>query len=98
MFVKRIVQKDGHHFRIEWEDGYVQNFRLSDLQRNCPCAGCMDEFTGKKLLDPNSVDENVKAVRLSNVGRYGLRIKFSKGCSNGIYSFNMLRQLQEKQL
>lgn len=97
VFVKKIVQKDAHHFRIEWEDGYVQQFKLSDLQRNCPCASCIDEFTGQKLLDPNSVDDHVKATRLMNVGRYGLRVKFTSGCSMGIYSFNMLRQMGDQQ-
>lgn len=96
MFVKRIVQEDAHHFRVEWEDGYIQRFKLSELQKNCPCASCMDEFTGKKLVDPHSIDENVKAIRLTNVGRYGLRVKFTSGCSTGIYSFNMLRQWGEK--
>lgn len=93
MDVKRILQKDAHHFEIEWLDGEVDVFKLSDLQKLCPCAGCVDEFTGKRLLDVSTVSEDVTATRVWSVGRYALRIQFRKGCSNGIYSFAMLRSL-----
>lgn len=94
LFVCQIYQKDNYTFVIEWNDGMIQTFRLSHLQRRCPCAHCIDENTGKRFVDPKMIDENVKAIRLRSVGRYGLRIQFTSGCSMGIYSFDQLRTIK----
>lgn len=88
--VRKIEQVDNHTFAIEWNDGRRVSYRLSALQKLCPCANCTDEITGRKLLDPASVDENVRAKRIVSVGRYALRIEFTSGCSMGIYGFDML--------
>ncbi|MGA8164718.1 MAG: P-loop NTPase [Waddliaceae bacterium] len=94
LFVERIEQKDRHAFRILWNDGNICDYRLSDLQRRCPCAKCTDEATGKHIADPSGVKDDARAKRIVNVGRYALRIDFTSGCSLGIYSFAMLRKLQ----
>jgi DUF971 family protein len=93
VLVKKIRQKDNHTFTIEWSDGVAADYRLNDLQRMCPCAHCVDEMTGKRLLNANSVRDDVRASRVINVGRYALRVQFTSGCSTGIYSFTMLRQM-----
>lgn len=92
-YVSKIYQKDAYAFTIEWSDGRINHYRLSDLQRHCPCAGCVDEVTGKRLISKHEVDEFVQAARIINVGRYALRIEFTSGCSKGIYSFDELRKL-----
>jgi DUF971 family protein len=94
LFVRQIWQKDNYTFSIQWNDGLVQDFRLCDLQRNCPCAHCADEITGKRLIDPKIIPEHLKAVVIRSMGRYGLRIQFTSGCSMGIYSFDRLRKLK----
>jgi DUF971 family protein len=91
LFVRQICQKDNYTFSIQWNDGLIQDFRLCDLQRNCPCAHCTDEMTGQRLVDPKTVSDDVKAIVIRSVGRYGLRIQFTSGCSTGIYSFDRLR-------
>lgn len=83
----RITQKDVYAFTIEWADGKIASYRLSDLQRQCTCARCREQ--------PRAVDEQVQAVRIVNVGRYALRVDFTSGCSKGIYSFAFLRRLSE---
>ena len=92
-FITHIEQKDNFTFTLRWSDGLSQDFRLSDLQKNCPCARCIDETTGERRIDPQTVDENVRAVVIQNVGRYGLKIQFTSGCSLGIYSFERLRNV-----
>lgn len=89
--LKRIQQTGPYTFLIEWSDGIAQNFRLSDLQKMCPCANCVDEGSGRRILDQNTIREDVKARRIVNVGRYAIRIEFTSGCSTGIYSFDFLR-------
>lgn len=92
-YVRKIWQKDNHHFAIEWTDGLNAEYRLSDLQKQCPCAKCVDEATGKRLLDEKTIYEDVRAIRIENVGRYALKIQFTSGCSSGIYSFEMLHKM-----
>lgn len=94
--VEKIVQKDKHTFFVEWSDGLKMDFRLCDLQRRCPCAGCVDEITGKSLIDQSSIPEDLLAANIETVGRYALRIHFTSGCTKGIYSFDYLRQLAEE--
>jgi len=90
--VYQIEQKDHHTFSILWNDGEIFDYRLSDLQRCCPCARCTDEMTGKRLVNARSIRDDLKAKRIVSVGRYALRIEFTFGCSLGIYGFDMLRK------
>lgn len=89
--IKQIHHKDDHTFTIEWSDGKIIDYLLSDLQENCPCAGCRDENTGERKINPSSLNKEVKAVNIESVGRYALKIAFTSGCSTGIYSYDMLR-------
>jgi len=82
--INKIIQKNNSAFLIEWNDGAVMSYQLSELQKRCPCAQCIEN---EAVL----VDSGVGAKRIVSVGRYALRIEFTKGCSRGIYSFDMLR-------
>jgi DUF971 family protein len=93
--INDIKQIDNHHFQIVWNDGTTGLYRLSDLQKNCPCAGCVDEFTGQRIAPSQSVDENVRAINIQSVGRYALKIKFTSGCSTGIYSYQTLKSMEQ---
>ncbi len=95
LLIKQIQQKDNYTFSIEWNDEIKQDFRLSTLQKVCPCANCVDEYTGKRLTNPATLQEDVKAISIKSVGRYALQIQFTKGCSTGIYSFDTLRQMSQ---
>jgi DUF971 family protein len=94
IFIRSIRQKDSQRFTIEWTDGKRMEYRLSDLQRICTCAQCRDERTGKMLIDPSTISDDVEALRIVSVGRYALQIYFSKGCSKGIFSFKLLYYLK----
>lgn len=97
ILIKEIKQVDNYTFSIVWSDDQQQFFRLSTLQKACPCANCVDEKTGRPLLDASTVKENVRAMTLKSIGRYALQIQFTSGCSTGIYTFTMLRQLSKEQ-
>jgi ATP-binding protein involved in chromosome partitioning len=90
--VNKILQKDPQTMTIHWNDGKSQDFKYSELQKICPCAGCVDENTGKRLSNPDSVDKNLTAKSVDGVGRYAIKIQFNSGCSKGLYSFEMLKE------
>lgn len=89
--IRNIKQMDSHSFQIEWSDGMLDSFRLSELQKCCPCAKCVDETTNERRVSAPAVSEDVKAKVIQSVGRYALRIQFTEGCSSGIYHFDFLR-------
>lgn len=88
--VRGIRQVDNHSFEIEWSDGVRENFLLSKLQGECPCASCVDEETGERRASASSAASDVRARKLYSVGRYALRIEYTSGCSTGIYSYQFL--------
>lgn len=96
VLIKKISQKTNVIFVIEWSDGVIIDYRLGALQKRCPCAQCYDPVSGKQLCLDRQLDSDVRALRLMSVGRYALRIQFTSGCSKGIYSFAMLRQLAKE--
>lgn len=80
---------NNHQFTIEWSDGRISTYRLSQVQRNCPCMRCRETVS--------SVEEDVDALRIEIIGDYALQITFTKGCSKGIYPFQLLRILECKE-
>lgn len=85
--------EDGQRLRIRWEDGHVSEFEPRFLRLACPCAGCVEEMTGRPLLDPASVAEHIYPTEIRYVGRYALKFDWSDGHSTGIYPFRQLRKL-----
>jgi ATP-binding protein involved in chromosome partitioning len=82
----------GKTITVRWADGTTNVYRSYDLRIWCPCASCVDEFTGKRLLDPDRVDPEVAAVQWTRVGRYALQIQWSDGHDTGIYTYERLRE------
>ncbi len=77
--------------RIVWPDGpeaTVPAVRLRDL---CPCAGCVEEGTGKKILDPATIPADVRPLEIHAVGNYAIQIHWSDGHNTGIYTWQTLR-------
>lgn len=67
---------------IAWNSEKTSRYLASKLQSLCPCADCHE----KKVVDPE-----VEPLSVILAGRYGFRVKFSSGCSSGIYDFEALR-------
>ncbi|HSX11868.1 MAG TPA: P-loop NTPase [Rhabdochlamydiaceae bacterium] len=80
--IKNIQQGDTH-FTIEWEDGAITSYSYQELQKQCPCASCQNQ---------SHLNLAVSATGISYVGRYGLKIGFTSGCTKGIYSLAFLRK------
>ena len=76
---------------ITWADGRVARLPFRPLRGACGCAHCVDEMTGKRLVGPDDVDENVAITDLSLVGRYAIKITWSDGHDTGLYTWERLR-------
>lgn len=89
------VLPPGSDIEIEWSDGHKGKHRTYQLRANCPCAMCVDENSGRRVLDPKKIPLDISAKRIDKVGRYALTLQFSDGHSTGIYTYKNLRTLCE---
>ena len=91
-----ISQESNSVLRITWADGRVCDYQAANLRRACPCAQCVNEWTGQRTLQPESIADEVEINDLSIVGRYALNFRWSDNHETGIYSFQYLRDLCER--
>ncbi len=90
--IRSIKQIDEMTLGIDWADGRESHIPVRDLRIQCPCAHCVDEMTGERVLDEDLVLEDVHPITIEPVGRYALRVKWSDGHDTGIYTFQFLRK------
>ena len=86
-------QVDPTTIRIGWRDGASTEIGARSLRLACPCASCVDELTGKALLDPSTVPEDVAILDTDVVGRYAFRFSFSDRHDTGLFTFDRLREM-----
>ena len=91
----QIVEESDSELSIEWSDGSQSRYTAAQLRRACPCAACVNEWTGEKMLKPESVPDSLTLNGTSLVGRYALNFHFSDGHETGLFSFEYLRNLAE---
>ncbi len=82
---------------IKWTDGEVNTLSAKYLRVNCACAECVEEWTNRKLLDPATVPANIQAEDYLMVGKYAVQFLWSDGHYTGIYPFDMLRSLADRE-
>jgi len=87
-----IRRVDDRELHVTWADGHRSVFANRWLRQSCPCAMCVDELSGRRILDPASVSPEVRAEEISLVGRYAIRIRWSDRHATGLYTFEKLRE------
>jgi DUF971 family protein len=92
---REIQQQGDAGLRITWADTVVSVYTAAELRRACPCAQCVNEWTGQRMLKPENVSEELTIGDISIVGRYALNFRWSDGHQTGIYSFRYLRELKD---
>jgi DUF971 family protein len=80
---------------VSWPEGRVERFPYHLLRAECPCAGCRDEWTGHRTLDPQSIRTDLRLEGMENVGVYAIQLAWNDGHSSGLFSWETLRALGE---
>jgi DUF971 family protein len=93
---REIMQDGDAGLRITWGDGKACLYDAPSLRRACPCAQCVNEWSGQRMLVPEDVSDDLKISDISIVGRYALNFRWSDGHETGIYSFRLLREFCEQ--
>lgn len=82
---------DGRVVEITWDaDGHVGRYPARTMRLACPCAACVEEMSGRPLLDAAAVPDDVRALALRLVGAYALHVAWSDGHNSGIYPWDRL--------
>jgi DUF971 family protein len=92
----RIIEESDRELTIEWSNGSERTFTAAGLRKACPCATCVNEWTGEKILNDRTVSEDLTFAGISIVGRYALNFRFSDKHETGIYSFKYLSGLPQQ--
>ena len=78
---------------IQWKDGHRSVYSPRFLRLRCPCAQCVDEWSGVPRLDPSRVPEDIEGVDSMQVGSYAVQFLWSDAHYTGIYTYKFLRSL-----
>jgi DUF971 family protein len=92
----RLSRLGQNSLKIAWNDGSVDTFPLRSLRMSCPCAACVNEWTGEKMLREDQVPAEVIPVKVFSVGRYAMGIHWSDGHKTGIFAYDYLKKLAGK--
>ncbi len=79
--------EQGSELMLFWEGGEISRYSVRRLQENCPCIVCQEK-RGRGNL---AIVSDLMALSWERVGRYGISLEFSSGCSKGTYSYSLLQ-------
>ncbi len=88
-----IKKVGGSSIRIKWGDDHLSQYQAALLRAGCPCATCVDEWTGQRRVSPNPFPTDLAINKVELVGRYALHFTFSDSHDTGIYTFEYLRRI-----
>ncbi|RYZ69867.1 MAG: DUF971 domain-containing protein [Proteobacteria bacterium] len=82
-----------HELYLEWSNGEKFRVPYEELRYQCPCAHCVDEHTGRRMIKREQVSKDIKVKGAHPIGRYALQIQFSDGHGTGIFPFESLYEI-----
>ena len=87
------VKFDAQHIQIKFSDGKELVLNNRDVRLACQCALCVDELSGKKILNPAKIKIDIAPTAITPLGNYAIGIDFNDGHNSGIYPYTLLQQL-----
>jgi len=90
------VLRDAGVVEVAWGDKPAARLPFHFVRCLCPCAGCIDEISGERTLNPADVPQDVTPVKLAFSGNYALKIEWSDGHDTGLYTWDLLQDLAQQ--
>ena len=87
------VAADQKSLTLQWNDGVRSTVSARTLRQYCPCAECVEEWSGKRTFDQEKIPADLKVIEISPVGNYALCFTFGDLHRIGIYNWKTLREL-----
>ena len=88
----------GEELALVWSDGRESYLPLEKLRRACPCASCGGEPDVMGNIDRPHVSYGPQSFELRDfrfIGGYALQPTWNDGHNTGLYTFRLLRNLDE---
>jgi DUF971 family protein len=101
---KKIYRPKPYLISVEFEDGAKFTIKLQSLRDNCPCAECVGEefpsIDGKKRITVPGLNTmkpgKYELKELNVVGNYGIQPVWGDGHDAGLYLWEQIREIFEK--
>lgn len=90
------LSKDQQVLELGWSDGVTTKVTARTLRQYCPCAECVEEWSGVRTFDVETIPQGMKAVEVTAMGNYALAFTFGDLHRTGIFQWTYLRELSEK--
>lgn len=87
------VSADAQTVSFGWSDGTRSQVSARRLRQYCPCAECVEEWSGKRTFEVSTIPEGMKVVEAQPVGNYALSFTFGDLHRTGIFQWEYLRTL-----
>ncbi len=87
------LSADAKALALRWNDGVASTVTARTLRQYCPCAECVEEWSGRRTFDVATISAEMKIVELTAVGNYALTFTFGDMHRTGIFNWETLRQL-----
>ena len=87
------VTADQKEVKFGWSDGTHTTVTARRLRQYCPCAGCVEEWSGVRTFDVETIPLEMKVVEVSPVGNYALSFTFGDLHRTGIFQWEYLKEL-----
>jgi DUF971 family protein len=78
---------------VEWSTSNVTRIPFKLLRISCPCAVCVDEMTGERILDPATIPDDIVPSKLEFTGNYALKVTWPDGHSTGLYTWDLFDEI-----
>jgi DUF971 family protein len=89
----RIDRHSDAEMLLAWNTGEEFALSYSELRFQCPCANCVDENTGRRVILREQVAPGIKPTAAQLVGRYAVQVTWNDGHQTGMYHFDRLFEL-----
>lgn len=90
-----VLAKDQRSLSLKWTDGAESTVSARRLRQFCPCAECVEEWSGKRTFAIDTIPVDTKVVQVEAVGNYALSFTFGDAHRTGIFQWSYLRELGE---
>lgn len=77
-----------------WKDGKEITVDNISLRDSCKCALCVDEYSGKKTLERESIPKDIHGTKAIKLGNYAVSIVWSDGHSSSIYPYSAIEEFK----
>ena len=87
------VHKQQRFLELVWGPDDISRLPFQMIRQNCRCAVCVEEITGRQLLDPATVPEDLDVVDVDLSGNYAMKFRWSDGHDSGLFTWDHLRRI-----